>query len=179
MLIKNNFTRYDSLQNIKDSSCFGKDQQHFWSNDGASIFLKVFSPKNSWVAIAENKPQGLYFSKALFEGLTFGGGGLYSEGLIYGGKFAFQNWSGKPYSWKEIYNFCFVLLCIWGQFPCKSPREGLYLEGQFNGGFFAFLGGLYLEGLIFGILRYFPSSLLSTLFVWWEATTVNTSAFAG
>ena len=50
-----------------------EDQQHFWSNDGASIFLKVFSPKNSWVAIAENKPQGLYFSKAFFEGLTFGG----------------------------------------------------------------------------------------------------------
>ena len=42
-------------------------------------------PKNS-----ENKPGGLYFSKALFEGLIFGGG-LYSEGLIYGGKFAFQN----------------------------------------------------------------------------------------
>ena len=33
----------------------------------------------------ENKPQGLYFSKVLFEG-------LYSEGLImYRGKFAFQN----------------------------------------------------------------------------------------
>ena len=31
-------------------------------------------PKNS-----ENKPRGLYFSKALF------------EGLMYGGKFAFQN----------------------------------------------------------------------------------------
>ena len=38
---------------------------------------------------------------------------------------------------------------------------GLYLEGRFNGGFFASLvwgayiwRGLYLEGLIFGILRY-------------------------
>ena len=36
-------------------------------------------PSNS-----ENKARGLYFSKALFEG-------LFLEGLIYGGKFAFQN----------------------------------------------------------------------------------------
>ena len=37
-----------------------------------------------------------------------------------------------------------------------KPPGGLYSEGQFNGGFFAlrFWGGLYLEGLIFGILRY-------------------------
>ena len=34
------------------------------------------------------------------------------EGLIYGGKFAFQNRLGQPYSWKEIYSFCFVLPCI-------------------------------------------------------------------
>ena len=38
--------------------------------------------------------------------------GLYLEGLIYGGKFAFQNQLGYPYSWKQIYRFCFVLLCI-------------------------------------------------------------------
>ena len=38
---------------------------------------------------------------------------------------------------------------------------GLYLEGQFNGGFFALpvwwayiWRGLFVEGLIFGILRY-------------------------
>ena len=86
--------------------------------------------------------------------------GLFLEGLIYGGKFAFQNRLGKPYSWKDIYRFCFVLLCIWRQFPSTSPppprRGGLYLEGQFNGGFFCVtsLGGVYLEGLIFGILRY-------------------------
>ena len=34
-------------------------------------------------------------------------GGLYSEGLIYEGKFAFQNRLGNP-----VYRFCFVLLCI-------------------------------------------------------------------
>ena len=47
-----------------------------------------------------------------------------------------------------------------GNFPSTSPRGGLYLEGWFNGGFFAspdwgayIWRGLYMEGLIFGILR--------------------------
>ena len=46
-------------------------------------------------------------------------------------------------------------------FPSTSPRGGLYLDGRFNGGFFALpvwgayiWRGLYMEGLIFGILRY-------------------------
>ena len=78
------------------------------------------------------------------------------EGLIYGGKFAFQNRLGQPFSWKEIYRFFFVLLCILGQFPSTSPppggRGGLYLEGRFNAGFFCVtsLRGLYLERLIHG-----------------------------
>ena len=83
------------------------------------------------------------------------------EGLIFGGKFAFQNRLGYPYSCKEIYRFCFVLLCISGQFSKYKPPRGLYLEGRFNGGFFvlpvwgAYIWrGLYMEGLIFGILRY-------------------------
>jgi len=45
-----------------------------------------------------------------------------------------------------------------GNFPSTSPPRGGggYLEGRFNEGFFCVtgLGGLYLEGLIFGILRY-------------------------
>ena len=87
--------------------------------------------------------------------------GLYSEGLIYEGKFAFRNRLGQPYSWKEIYRLCFVLLCIWGQFSTYKPPRGLYLEGRFNGGIFALQvwgayiwRGLYIKGLIFGILRY-------------------------
>ena len=47
-----------------------------------------------------------------------------------------------------------------GSFPSTSPG-GLYLEGRFNGGFFALpvwgayiWRGLYMEVLIFGILRY-------------------------
>ena len=48
-----------------------------------------------------------------------------------------------------------------GNFPSTSPRGGLYLEGRFNGGFFALpvwgayiWRGLYMEGHIFGILQY-------------------------
>ena len=48
-----------------------------------------------------------------------------------------------------------------GNFPSRSPRGAYILEGRFNGGFFVlpvlgayFWRGLYMEGLIFGILRY-------------------------
>ena len=61
-----------------------------------------------------------------------------------------------------------------GNFPSTSPWGGLYSEGQFNGGFFCVTGlgayiwmGLYMERLIFGILRYVfrfvkPSKLIYT-----------------
>ena len=62
---------------------------------------------------------------------------------------------GLACSGKEIYHFCFVLLCIRGQIPSTSPPGGLYSEGRFNRGCFAlrFWGayiwrGLYMEGLI-------------------------------
>ena len=94
--------------------------------------------------------------------------GLILEGLMYGGKFASKS-IGLASSAKEIYHFCFVcfILCIQGQIPSISPPGGLYSEGRFNGGFFAlrFWGayiwrGLYMEGLIFGILRYYPVEIM-------------------
>ena len=41
-------------------------------------------------------------------------------------------------------------------FPSTSPRGAYIFEGRFNGGDFSspIWGGLYLEGVIFGILRY-------------------------
>ena len=56
-----------------------------------------------------------------------------------------------------------------GNFPSTSPRGAYnYLEGRFNGGFFVLLlwgpyiwRGLYMEGLIFGILRYMLCTLYS------------------
>ena len=77
--------------------------------------------------------------------------GLYSEGLIYGRKFAFQNRLplGWRYSWKEIYLFCFVLLCIWGQLPSTSPWwGGAYIwRGDLTKGFLHYeFGGLIHRG---------------------------------
>ena len=49
------------------------------------------------------------------------------EGLIYGGKFAFQNRLGEPYSGKEIYRFllCFPLY-LRANSKYKPPR-GVYI----------------------------------------------------
>ena len=53
-----------------------------------------------------------------------------------------------------FYRLCFALFLR--AISKYKPSGGLYLKGRFNGGFFCVtgLGGLYLEGLIFGILRY-------------------------
>ena len=49
-----------------------------------------------------------------------------------------------------------------GQFSKYKPPGRLYLEGRFNGGFFTLpVWGSYMDGLIFGILRYFIFSSLA------------------
>ena len=63
------------------------------------------------------------------------------------------------YSWKEIDRFCFILICIGGQFPSTSPRGAYIRRGDLTEDFRRYElgfggGGLYMEGLIFGILRY-------------------------
>ena len=86
---------------------------------------------------------------------------------MYGGKFAWQNRLGWPYSWKEIYCFSLFYPVFEGNFQvqvlggAEGGRGDFYLEGRFNGGFFALRfyrayiwRGLYMEGLIFGSLRY-------------------------
>ena len=50
--------------------------------------------------IPKISPRAYFVSKALF------------EGLIYGGKFAFQNCLGLPYSRNEIYRFALYLRAI-------------------------------------------------------------------
>ena len=49
--------------------------------------------------------------------------------------------------------FTFLYFVFEGNFSNTSPQGGLYLKGRFNGGFFSLPGALYLEGLIFRILR--------------------------
>ena len=62
---------------------------------------------------------------------------------------------GSKFTVFTLFYFAFETI-----FPSTSLR-GLYLEGRFNGGFLALPDwgayiwrGLYMEGLIFGILRY-------------------------
>ena len=116
---------------------------------------------NATVTDSVNKPRGLFL-----EGLIFGGAYLRRE--IYVSKSI-----GLALKLKLNLPFLLCLLCIWGQFSKYKPPGGLYLEGRFNGGFFALPvcgggGGLYLEGLIHGgrmegvilrILRYFQPFL--------------------
>ena len=98
--------------------------------------------------------------------------GLFLRGLIFGGAYVGREICVSKSiklacSGMEIYHFCFVLLCIRGQIPSASPPGGLYSEERFNGGFFVlrFWGayiwrGLYMEGLIFGILRYISKACM-------------------
>ena len=80
--------------------------------------------------------------------------GLFLEGLIFEGAYVRREICvsksiGLACSGKEIYHFCFVLLCIRGQILSTSPPGGLYSEGRFNGGFFAlrFWGAYIWRGL--------------------------------
>ena len=98
--------------------------------------------------------------------------GLFLEGLIFEGAYVrreicVSKCIGLSCSGKEIYHFCFLLLCIRGQIPSTSPPGKFYLKARFNGAFFAlqFWGahiwrGLYMDGLIFGILRYYSERFL-------------------
>ena len=49
-------------------------------------------------------------------------------------------------SGKEIYRFCFVLLCIRGHFPSTSPRGAYIRRSYFTEGFLCY----EFRGLIFG-----------------------------
>ena len=110
--------------------------------------------------------QILYFSKAVFEGLIFGGTYI-RRGLSTERNLRFKlDWASLVVESKFTV-FALFYLVFEGNFPSTSPRGGLCLEGRFNGGFFALRvcgayiwWGLYMEGLIFGTLRY----LLSFLF---------------
>ena len=88
------------------------------------------------------------------------------EGLIFGGAYLRREICVSKSIGLALYlegNLAFLLcftLYLRAVFQVQAPG-GLYLEGRFNGGFFALpaWGGLYLEGLIFGILRYVMKNL--------------------
>ena len=60
--------------------------------------------------------------------------GLFLEELIFRGAYlrreiCVSKSIGLACSGKEIYHFCFVLLCIPGQIPSTSPPGGLIFRG--------------------------------------------------
>ena len=85
--------------------------------------------------------------------------GLFLEEPIFGGAYVRREICvsksiGLACSGKETYHFYFVLLCIQGQIPSTSPRGAYIRRGDLTKGLRYDFGGLYLEGLIFGILGY-------------------------
>ena len=115
-----------------------------------TIFLTTQIPSDS-----ENKPRGLYFSKALFEGVIFGGAYVWRE--ICASKSIGLDCSGK-----EIYHFCFVLLCIRDQIPCTSPWGAYIRRGNLTEGFLHYdfkgliFGGAYFQKFTVIFIFFFP-----------------------
>ena len=97
--------------------------------------------------------------------------GLFLEGLLFGEAYLRReicvSKSIRLALWLEVnlpFLPCFTLY-LRAFFQLQAPR-GLYLEGRFNGGFYALpvwgayiWRGLYMEGLIFGILWYIMESI--------------------
>ena len=77
------------------------------------------------------------------------------EGPIFGGAYVRREICvsksiGLACSGKEIYHFCFVLLCIQGQIPRTSPQGAYFRRGDLTDGFLRYdFGGLILGGAYF------------------------------
>ena len=82
--------------------------------------------------------------------------GLFVERPIFGGAYVrreicVSNSIGLSCSGKEIYHFCFVLLCLEGKFQVQAPRGAYIRRGDLEGFLrYDFGGGWYLEGLVHG-----------------------------
>ena len=69
---------------------------------------------------------------------------------MYGGKFAFQNRLGSPYSWKEICPFSLFYLEFEGNFQVQAPGEAYIWRGDLTEGFLRYeFGGLIHGGAYF------------------------------
>ena len=119
---------------------------------------RQISMKISFICYRKNpkdKPWGLYFSKALFEGLIFGGAYI-RRGLSTEWNSCFKiDWVSLIVG-RKFTVFAFFFFVIEGNFQVKAPTKGgggvgLYLEGRFNRGFFLHyeFGGLIFGGVYF------------------------------
>ena len=81
--------------------------------------------------------------------------GLFLEGPIFGGAYVRREICvsksiGLACSGKEIYHFCFVLLCIRGQIPSTSPPGAYIRRSDLTEGFLRYdFGGLIFGGAYF------------------------------
>ena len=105
---------------------------------------------------SENKSRDLYFSKALFEGLIFGGAYIRRD-LSTEGNFRFKiDWASLIVGGKfTVFALCYFVHVFEGNFKVQAPGGGLIFGGaieRFSA--WTFWGGLNMEGVIFGILRY-------------------------
>ena len=74
---------------------------------------------------------------------------------MYGGKFAFQNRLGWLVVGRKFTIFALFYFVFEGKFQVQAPWGAYIRRGDLPEGFcVTILGGLYLERLIFGILRY-------------------------
>ena len=111
---------------------------------------------------------GLIFFKGPFWGAYFWWG-LYSERLMYGGKFAFQNRLGQLIIGRKCTIFAlFYFVLFWAAIYKYQPPQGAYIRrGDVTEVFFflrwvwgAYIWrGLYKEELIFGILWYHKNQI--------------------
>ena len=91
---------------------------------------------------------GVYFLKALFEGLIFGGAYI-RRGLSTEGNLRFKiDWASLIVRSKFTV-FALFYFVFEGNFPSTSPSEG----GGGGGGAYIWRG-LYMEGITLGMLRY-------------------------
>ena len=71
------------------------------------------------------EPWSLYFSKALFKALNFGGAYI-RRGLSTEGNSRFKiDWASLAYKWKEICRFCYV-------FQVQAPGGAYIWRGLFS-----------------------------------------------
>ena len=121
----------------------------FYQSD-CVIFNYLISFLGSWIIyckIPKISPGAYIFQKPFLRG-------LFLEGPIFGRAYVrreicVSNSIGLACSEKEIYHFCFVLLCIRGQILSTTPPEA-YIRRAIQLRVFCVtsLGDLYLEGLI-------------------------------
>ena len=78
------------------------------------------------------------------------------EGLIYGGKFAFQNRLGCLIVGRKFTVFALSYFAFEGNFQVQAPGELIFALRVWG---VYILRGLYMEGLIFGISQYFASGI--------------------